>query len=205
VKLNSTQIGKKEKEKTTISCSVIEIYFLSIRKKMLKQIMNPMTTDSSCRIIDDQVHRHRHHHATTTTSTQQQRRLQLQIEHSAAINTTVRSKRSSMPLAFVLLLTTLLFSQVGAWGSSSSEIDYSIYGNGFTRDWLYDGSTLSFQVLGCVWGMVEDSEEAGCLEDESEDGTYNWYMMANCRRPQVAYSVYAGSGCNSGYFVGSVS
>jgi hypothetical protein len=169
-----------------------------------------MTTDSSSRIIEDEVHRHHHHHhhhATTTTSTQQQqqRRLQLQIEHSAAIKSTVRPKRSSMSLAFVLLLTTLLFSQVGAWGSSSSEIDYSVYGNGFTRDWLYDGSTLSFQVLGCVWGMVEDSEEAGCLEDESEDGTYNWYMMANCRRPQVAYSVYAGSGCNSGYFVGSVS
>ena len=105
-----------------------------------------------------------------------------------------------------LLLIVLLCSQVSAWGNSNSgEIDYSIYGNGFTYDWLYDGSTLSFQVLGCVWGMVEDSEEAGCLEDESEDGTYNWYMMANCRRPQVAYAVYSSSGCSSGNFVGSVS
>ena len=168
---------------------------------MLKQ-MDPMT------IIEDEVHHHASSTTTTTQQHQQQQQLLLQIDHSAAINTsTVRSKRSSTPLAFVLLLTTLLFSQVGAWGNggSSGEIDYSIYGNGFTRDWLYDGSTLSFQVLGCVWGMVEDSEEAGCLEDESEDGTYNWYMMANCRRPQVAYSVYSGSGCNSGNFVGSVS
>lgn len=107
----------------------------------------------------------------------------------------------------VMLLITLLLTQVTAWGSSSSgETDYSLYGNQFTRDWLYDGSTLSFQVLGCVWGMVEDSEEAGCLEDESEDGTYNWYMMANCRRPQVAYSVFTDNGsCSSNYFVGSVS
>mmetsp|Transcript_17133 Transcript_17133/g.27788 ORF Transcript_17133/g.27788 Transcript_17133/m.27788 type:complete len:411 (-) Transcript_17133:524-1756(-) len=109
-----------------------------------------------------------------------------------------------------LLLTTLLFCQAGAWGNGNNndgETDYSIYGNGFTRDWLYDGSSLSFQVLGCVWGMVEDSEEAGCLEDESEDGTYNWYMMANCRRPQVAYAVYASSSgsasCSSSTFVGS--
>jgi hypothetical protein len=102
-----------------------------------------------------------------------------------------------------------MFCQARAWGNSgsSSTTDYSLYGNGFTRDWLNDGSVLSFEVLGCVWGMVEDSEEAGCLEDESEDGTYNWYMMANCRRPQVAFSVYASSGsasCNNNAFVGSV-
>ena len=106
-----------------------------------------------------------------------------------------------------LLLIALLCSQVSAWGNNNNnngDVDYSLYGNGFTYDWLNDGSTLSFQVLGCVWGMVEDSEEAGCLEDESEDGTYNWYMMANCRRPQVAYSVYSSSGCGSGNFVGSV-
>ncbi|KAG7363975.1 hypothetical protein IV203_037177 [Nitzschia inconspicua] len=107
-------------------------------------------------------------------------------------------------LTLFLLIGLLLCSQVSAWGNSGSgEVDYSIYGNGFTRDWLSDGSTLSFEVLGCVWGMVEDSEEAGCLEDESEDGTYNWYMMANCRRPQVAYSVYTSSSCNSNNFVGS--
>ena len=31
------------------------------------------------------------------------------------------------------------------------------------------------------------------MEDESEDGTTMWYMMANCKRAQVAYSVYASS------------
>eukprot|EP00339_Tiarina_fusa_P026722 CAMPEP_0117026756 /NCGR_PEP_ID=MMETSP0472-20121206/19639_1 /TAXON_ID=693140 ORGANISM="Tiarina fusus, Strain LIS" /NCGR_SAMPLE_ID=MMETSP0472 /ASSEMBLY_ACC=CAM_ASM_000603 /LENGTH=338 /DNA_ID=CAMNT_0004733849 /DNA_START=278 /DNA_END=1294 /DNA_ORIENTATION=+ len=95
-----------------------------------------------------------------------------------------------------------------AWGGSSNgEFEEGIYGNTFTRDWLYESKSLSFKVEGCAWGYVEDSEEVGCLEDESEDGTTNWYMMANCRRPQVVFSVYASdsssTSCNSNNFVGS--
>lgn len=120
--------------------------------------------------------------------------------------------RSCLPVRLLIqaVMVSMLACQADAWGSSSnSDFDESVYGNSFTRDWLYD-SSLSFQVEGCVWGYVEDSEESGCLEDSSEDGTTNWYMMANCRRPQVAYSVYASSGsgsasCNSNNFVGSVS
>ena len=45
---------------------------------------------------------------------------------------------------------------------------------------------------GCVWSYVEDDDgDMGCMEDESEDGTTSWYMMANCKRAQVAYSMYA--------------
>ena len=106
----------------------------------------------------------------------------------------------------LVLIIVQLCGQVKAWGKSKNyNSEYSIYGNAASRDWLYDGSALSIQVLGCVWGVVYDSEEEGCLEDESEDGTYNWYMMANCRRPQVAYSVYSGSSCSSSSFIGSVS
>jgi hypothetical protein len=157
------------------------------------------------------------HGCTTTQYYQQQQQQQDQSKGSkieslvsprnrATTSRTFRAGAGSFLGNYLgLVLITLLFSQACAWGNSgSSSLDYSLYGNGFTRDWLNDGSTLSFQVLGCVWGMVDDSEEAGCLEDESEDGTYNWYMMANCRRPQVAYSVFASSGCNSNYFVGSV-
>jgi len=118
------------------------------------------------------------------------------------------ASKNNFLLSLALLMVQLCGQVQAGWGSNSNnEGSYSIYGNSGTRDWLYDGSTLSFEVLGCVWGVVYDSEEAGCLEDESEDGTYNWYMMANCRRPQVAYSVYASdsgsSTCSSNTFVGS--
>jgi len=122
---------------------------------------------------------------------------------------TVRLGKNCLLFPLVLLVVQFCGQVQGGWnnGNSDGNSYYSIFGNAGTRGWLYDGSTLSIQVLGCVWGVVYDSEEAGCLEDESEDGTYNWYMMANCRRPQVAYSVYStstgSSGCSSTSFVGS--
>lgn len=117
--------------------------------------------------------------------------------------------KTNLLLSLVLLLVQCCGEVAASWGNynNNNNQDYSIYGNSGSRDWLYDGSSLSFEVLGCVWGVVYDSEEAGCLEDESEDGTYNWYMMANCRRPQVAYSVFASdsgsASCSSNSFVGS--
>ena len=108
----------------------------------------------------------------------------------------------------VLAILSLLAGRASAWGSSSSETDDTVYGNTFTRDWLYNSKSISLKVEGCAWGYVDDSDEVGCLEDGSDDGTTNWYMMANCRRPQVVFSVYASSGsstnCNNGNFVGSV-
>ena len=104
----------------------------------------------------------------------------------------------------LVCIWTIQEAQAG-WGSDGGEMDETYFGNTFTRSWLYESSKLSFQVEGCAWGYVEDSEEVGCLEDESEDGTTNWYMMANCRRPQVAFSVYDGGSCSSSNFVGSVS
>lgn len=106
-----------------------------------------------------------------------------------------------------MVLLSVLSMQVQAWGNSNSGGDDSVFGNTFVRDWLSDSKSLSFKVDGCVWGYVDDSEEVGCLEDESEDGTTNWYMMANCRRPQVAFSVYASNSgstsCSSSNFVES--
>jgi len=40
-------------------------------------------------------------------------------------------------------------------------------------------------------GGGQDGEDTGCRENESEDGTTYWYQMANCRRAQVAYSLYS--------------
>jgi hypothetical protein len=94
------------------------------------------------------------------------------------------------------------------WGGGSSSTDYSSFGDALSRDWLYDGSYISIKVEGCVWGYVYDNEEAGCLEDSSEDGTTYWYQMANCRRAQVAFSLYASGSkdnCHSGNYKETVS
>ena len=120
-------------------------------------------------------------------------------------------KRYNNYLSLAVLLTVFAASPtpVHGWGSSSSksdsQLDQVYFGNKFSQDWLYSSSKLSFKIEGCVWGNVADSEEVGCLEDESEEGTTNWYMMANCHRPQVAFSVYSSGSCNSGNFEGSVS
>lgn len=126
----------------------------------------------------------------------------LEMKQSLAYIQRKRWSREKLVLVCSLLLMTS--SSVQAWGSSHQTSDEMVYGNRFENDWLNSGSTLSFQVEGCAWGYTYDSEEAGCLEDESEEGTTNWYMMANCRRPQVAFSVFKGNSCSSGNFVGSV-
>lgn len=117
------------------------------------------------------------------------------------------SLRSKALVALVAL--SLAVDRVSAWGSSNTQTDDTVYGNTFVRDWLYNSKSISVKVEGCAWGYVEDSDEVGCLEDGSDDGTTNWYMMANCRRPQVVFSVYASStsgsaNCNNNNFVGSV-
>lgn len=98
-----------------------------------------------------------------------------------------------------LSVLSLLFVQSSAsWGSSSNG-DTTIYGNALSRDWLYDGSKISLKLQGCMWGVTEDNEDLGCIEDSSEDGTTYWYQMANCRRAQAVYDLYSGSGCGSGF------
>ena len=61
-----------------------------------------------------------------------------------------------------------------------------------------------------MWGYVEDSEESGCMENGSEDGTTYWYQMANCRRAQAVFSLYStdsssSASCSSSNFKESVS
>jgi hypothetical protein len=111
-----------------------------------------------------------------------------------------------------LILLSAIAVQASAWGSSSSSdsgYDVSMYGNALERDWLYDSSGTAIQLEGCVWGYVDDNEESGCMEDSSEDGTSYWYQMANCRRAQAVYAVYASSSshasCSNGNFKETVS
>ena len=81
----------------------------------------------------------------------------------------------------------------GRSGNSDSSSTLSKYGMNFNRGWLSDSSSVAIEIDGCVWGTVADREDMLCMEDESEDGTTMWYQMANCRRAQVAYSVYSTS------------
>ena len=119
-----------------------------------------------------------------------------------------------MVQSYRLLLQALIaFSMVlnvHSWGSSSSTSDNSIYSDSYKRDWLYDATSISMKLEGCVWGYVADEEEAGCLQSSSQDGTYYWYQMANCRRPQAAFSLYSSDssssvGCNSNTYRETVS
>ena len=114
----------------------------------------------------------------------------------------------------VLLVQALAALQlmlcVHGWGSSNSGSDNSIYAESFKRDWLYDATAISMKLEGCVWGYVADEEEAGCLASSSQDGTYYWYQMANCRRAQAAFSLYTTEsstsvGCNSNTYRETVS
>jgi len=99
-------------------------------------------------------------------------------------------------LFLACIITTPL--PIAGWGSTNDDVDQSIFGMSLQRDWLSSDS-IKMKVEGCVWGVVYDREDALCMEDESEDGATLWYQMANCRRAQVAYSVYASdsTSCNN--------
>jgi len=109
-----------------------------------------------------------------------------------------------------ILVGTLILGCIApvlSWGNNNNnnnnENSMSVYGNSLDRDWLYNSNTISLQLEGCMWGYVEDNEDSGCMEDESEDGTSYWYQMANCRRAQAVFSIYASSGgskCKDGNF-----
>jgi len=96
---------------------------------------------------------------------------------------------------FSVLLLQLTSEVTGS--NSNSNYDTSVFGMSMQRDWMYESGSINLNYEGCVWGYVNDRENMGCMEDESGDGVTYWYMMANCRRAQVAYSLYASSSASS--------
>lgn len=108
----------------------------------------------------------------------------------------------------VALLCTVASPVLGNWWqeSDNQEIDSVKYGSSVNRDWLYNSNSIGLKLEGCILGYnTADKEDAGCPEDESEDGTVYWYQMANCLRPQAVFSLYTSSSCGSGNFKESVS
>jgi hypothetical protein len=106
--------------------------------------------------------------------------------------------RHSQLASFVLLFIVTV-PCVEGWGNGNNN-DLSLYSNNYYRDWLEDGSTISMKMHGCVESFVTDGENAACMEQGSEDGTTYWYMMSNCKRANVAYSLYSANNCNNGNF-----
>lgn len=100
----------------------------------------------------------------------------------------------------VTLLLLMTASSVEGWGSSNGDADMSIYSDAYSRDWLYDGSSIALKIDGCVRSFVQDGEDSGCMEQESDTGTTYWYQMSNCKRANVAYSLYSGTSCSSSNF-----
>jgi hypothetical protein len=115
------------------------------------------------------------------------------------------SERGQFRLALLVLIGVQ--AVMASWGGSD-ETDTSIFGNSMARDWMSESTAASIQLEGCAWGYVGDSEEAGCMENGSQDGTTYWYQMANCRRAQAVFSVYGSTSssvsCNKNNFKESV-
>lgn len=107
----------------------------------------------------------------------------------------------------LVLLCSCVTPALGNWWQNSDGEEYSTlkYGSSMDRDWLYDSGSVSLKLEGCILGYnTADGEDAGCPENESEDGTVYWYQMANCLRPQAVFSLYASSSsstsCSSSTF-----
>lgn len=118
---------------------------------------------------------------------------------------------SSKNLVLAFTLTLLIESVDKAYGGwtdmFSHDTESAHYAQSSADSWL-GSSSLGIKVKGCAWSYVnnndKDENDYNCMENESEDGTTYWYMMANCRRANVVYDVYASSSgsasCSSSNF-----
>lgn len=109
--------------------------------------------------------------------------------------------------ALIGSVTAAQLTRAAAWGSNNNNnAGESVYYSNNLNEWD-DASHIAMEVVGCSFADTDYSEDVGCREDESGDGTQFWYQMANCKRAQVAYSVYASSSgttsCGSGDYVGT--
>mmetsp|Transcript_40863 Transcript_40863/g.41557 ORF Transcript_40863/g.41557 Transcript_40863/m.41557 type:complete len:388 (-) Transcript_40863:146-1309(-) len=106
--------------------------------------------------------------------------------------------RVSRFLIHAVLPLLIRLNETYGWNNNDGESDTDKYYQSGLNYWLGDMTAMSVVYHGCVWGYTDDyGEDAGCMEAESEDGTTDWYRMANCRRAQVAYSVYGSESSKS--------
>lgn len=134
----------------------------------------------------------------------------LQAFFSTMEYTKLRADQKIMRLSLLWCFATP--AMAGQWWQKSDNSDYDtlMFGSSMDRSWLYNAGSISLKLEGCILGYnTADSEDAGCPENDSEDGTIYWYQMANCLRPQAVFSLYASdsssTSCSSGHFKESVS
>jgi len=117
-------------------------------------------------------------------------------------------------LALSLAVLSTAPTPAQAWGTtSSSSMEY--FSTSQRRDYLYNSKKINLEYVGCGVGYTrnngdkedEGGEGGGCLASSSEDGLSYWFMMSNCKRAQVVFNVFAGSGlggCSEGNFHESI-
>ena len=117
--------------------------------------------------------------------------------------------RKGGALALIGTVAATQLNQAMAWGNKNKQEhgDDQFYSNS-VNEWS-QASHIAIEVIGCSFADSDFSEDVGCRGDDSGDGTQYWYQMANCKRAQVAYNVYASysgkTGCGNGDYVGTVS
>lgn len=97
---------------------------------------------------------------------------------------------------------------VSAGRSLYSNDDQGIFSSSGKNRWLYSSTAMAIEYHGCAWTYADNTDDAGCLEADSGDGTTSWYLMSNCRRTQAVYSVYSNEdstsiSCSKNTYVGT--
>jgi len=112
-------------------------------------------------------------------------------------------------MLLLLILNNIRLNNAGwnDWSSSSSGYNYdpSLYSQGGYIGWMNSFTSMKMSIHGCVYSQVNDLDDLSCIEKGSEDGTYYWYQMVNCRRAQVAFTIYASDSstaqCKKDYYI----
>lgn len=133
--------------------------------------------------------------------------MQVNRENSVVLG---RSK-IHMLLALPMLFGVFNLAQASQYNNDDyTNDDMGIFESSRRSVWLYSSTAMAIEYHGCTWAYTDSTDDAGCLEASSEDGTTSWYLMSNCRRTQAVYSVYSvedsnSLSCNKNTYQGTVS
>lgn len=105
--------------------------------------------------------------------------------------TTETILRHMKPCVITVLLLFSFVNYSRAYNDDNTNDDRGIFSSSRKKKWLYSSTAMAIEYHGCAWTYADNTDDAGCLEADSEDGLTSWYLMSNCRRTQAVYSVYS--------------